>query len=72
MTDIRPGTHVTYAAQLGGEQQRYVRGRVTAIEIYEDEHWVREWIYVRWYSIDGRPDGGDTKHHRKELVCLTN
>ena len=72
MPDLMLGTHVTYATHCGGEQQRYVHGRVSAIERYEDEHGVREWIYVRWYSIDGRPDGGDTRHHRKELVCLTN
>lgn len=61
------GDYVTYKTHTGDEQRRFIHGRILAKETYQDAASTREWFYVRWYSIDGRPDGDTTKHHASEL-----
>lgn len=46
---------------------RFAHGRVNAVESYTDDNGSRMWIYVRWLSVDGKPDAGDQKHAPAEL-----
>lgn len=46
------------------------RGRVRGVERYEDAHGVRNTVYVRWYSADGKPDDGVIVHSRDELEVV--
>lgn len=46
------------------------RGRIRGIERYEDAHGVRNTVYVRWYSADGKPDDGMHIHARDELEVV--
>ena len=47
--------------------EAFARGRVDAIECYEDWHGERTWIYVRWFDADGVPDANSKKHAEQEI-----
>lgn len=49
-------------------EEHYVRGMVTAHEVYTDGNGTREWWCVRWFDCDGRPAEDEIKHCRHELA----
>lgn len=61
------GTFVRLVVPNDMKPDAFARGRVDGKEIYEDANGIREWIYVRWFCGDGRPDAETRKHHRSEL-----
>ena len=44
-----------------------VLDRIDAIENYSDSNGTRQWIYGRWYTESGRPNGDVQKHVADEL-----
>lgn len=49
------------------EADRSDYGRVDAIENYTDDNGTRQWVYVRWYGSDGKPNADCQKHVAAEL-----
>ena len=48
-------------------EDQFAKGRLIATEINTDFHGSREWLYVRWFDSDGRPQAEAHKHSREEL-----
>lgn len=53
--------------KTSGHSDGFVRGRVSAIEVYTDFHGTRTWIYVRWFDPDGAPKEDHAKFAAQEL-----
>lgn len=62
------GSIVRYNAPEPEGERHWSRGRVIANEHYEDDNGVRKWVYVRWYSDDGKPESSTITVHENELV----
>jgi hypothetical protein len=62
------GDFVRY--KTGGHADAFAKGRVSAIEQYQDHHGTRTWIYVRWFDPDGMPKPDDVKFAAPELELI--
>lgn len=47
--------------------EAFARGRVTALERFEDMNGVRSWVHVRWFDSDGCPNDQTKSHAANEL-----
>jgi len=67
---LRLGSIVKY--NCGGSAiNNTTRGRVNAVETYEDEHGRRVWWVVRWFDeSDGAPMRDEQRYHENELEVV--
>ena len=66
-TLLKVGDFVRAIVPPSQQSDRTAYGRVWAIENYTDASGTRQWVYVTWYSNDGKPNGDVQKHHADEL-----
>jgi len=64
---MKLGTFVRLYVPDDRKAECFARGRVVAVEQYNDFHGTRTWLYVQWFDHNGKPDREPIKHAAFEL-----